>query len=244
MSMNFAHRGFSAAYPENTLLAYQKAVEAGCDGIEMDVRLSADREIVISHDGKMERMAGVKGHVRDYTLAALKQYNFAGDHTEAGFVPICTLAEYFDYIRTTNVVTNIEVKSDVGNFGELEEKCVTMIRDFGLQDKIIFSSFNHFSMVYCKKIAPEIQTGLLFGTKYSEEFADMGFAEYAKFCKADYLHPHYSGMSPEDVVEAQKKGIGVNVWTVNDEETMKAYLAADAHGIITNHPDMLKNLMK
>jgi len=244
VSMNFAHRGFSAEYPENTMLAYRKAVEAGAHGIEMDVRLSADREIVISHDGKMDRMAGIHGHVRDFTLAELKQFNFAGEHTEVGFEPIATLAEYLDYIRTTNVVTNIEVKSDVGNFGELETKCVKLIRDFHLEDAIIFSSFNHYSMVYCKEIAPEIQTGLLFGTKYSEEFADMGFAPYAKFCKADYLHPHYTGMTPEDVVQAQKAGIGVNVWTVNDEETMKAYLAVNAHGIITNHPDMLHNLMK
>ncbi len=244
MSMNFAHRGYSSAYPENTMLAYRKAVETGAQGIEMDVRFSKDGVIVISHDGNMERMAGKKGHVRDFDLAELKTFNFCGSHPEAGFTPIATLEEYFDYIRTTDVVTNIEIKSDVGNFAALEEACVAMIRAYKLEEKIIFSSFNHFSMVYCKRIAPEIKTGLLFGSEYSKEFEPLGFAGYAKFCHADYLHPHYSGMSPADVEAAQADGIGVNVWTVDDPEIMKAYLAVDAHGIITNHPEILHELLK
>ncbi len=244
MSMNFAHRGFSSAYPENTMLAYRKAVEAGAQGIEMDVRLSKDRQIVISHDGNMERMAGRAGHVRDFTVEELKKFNFCGSHPEAGFTPIATLEEYFDYIRTTDIVTNIEIKSDPGNFGDLEDACVAMIRAYKLEEKIIFSSFNHFSMVYCKRIAPEIRTGLLFGTEYNKAFESLGFAGYAKFCRADYLHPHYSGMSPADVEAAQAEGIGVNVWTVDDPEIMKAYLAVNTHGIITNHPDILTDLTK
>ncbi len=244
MSMNFAHRGFSAAFPENTMLAYAEAVKAGCQGIELDVRLSRDGEVVISHDGSMDRMAGRPGHVRDFTLAELRTFDFSGSHPEAGFTPIATLREYFAYIRATDVITNIEIKSDVANFGALEDACIAMIREFHLEERIIFSSFNHYSMVYCKREAPEIRTGLLYGREYGGEFANLAPAAYARLCLADYLHPHYDGMSPSDVLTAQLEGVGVNVWTVNDETLMKAYIAVGAHGIITNHPDVLHMLLK
>lgn len=244
MSMNFAHRGFSAAFPENTMPAFEEAVKAGCDGIELDARLSRDGKIVISHDGSLERMAGRPGHVRDYTLDELRAFNFCGSHPEAGFVPIATLEEYFSFIRTTDVVTNIEIKSDVGNFLALEDACIDLIRRFSLEEKIIFSSFNHDSMLYCKRRAPEIRTGLLFGTSWSTEFSSLSPAAYARLCHADYLHPHASGMSPRDVLTAQLEGIGVNVWTVNDEETMRAYIDVGTHGVISNHPDVLHKLLK
>ncbi len=243
MTMNFAHRGFSAQYPENTMLAFRKAVEAGCDGIEMDVRLSLDGAVVISHDSSLARMAGAEGHVRDYPLAELKRINFCGSHPECGFTPIATLEEYFDYIRNTDVVTNIEIKSNVGNFKAIEDKCIELIRAYQLEEKIIFSSFNHYSMVYCKSAAPEIKTGLLFGTTYSEEFAKLGVVGYAKLCDADYLHPSYNGMTPEDVAAVQTAGVGVNVWTVDDAEMMRQYLAVDAHGIISNRPDILRDVI-
>jgi len=240
MSKNFAHRGYSANYPENTLLAFQKAVEAGCHGIENDVRLTKDGVIVISHDGDLGRMGAGTGAVRDLTLEELKAINFAGHHTECGFVPICTLEEYFDFIRTTNVVTNIEIKSDADNFGKLEQDTIAMIERYQLQDKIIFSSFNHYSMALCKRINPEIKTGLLFGDKIDKSYASMTFADYARFCHADFLHPHYSGMTCADVIAAQRDGIGVNVWTVDDPDIMDSYIAVGCHGIISNKTDLLR----
>ncbi|MBE6930892.1 MAG: glycerophosphodiester phosphodiesterase [Ruminococcaceae bacterium] len=239
MSMNFAHRGYSAAYPENTLLAFQKAVEAGCHGIENDIRLSKDGVIVISHDGSLGRMGAGEGNVRDLTLAELKAINFAGHHTECGFVPICTLEEYFDYIRTTKVVTNIEIKSDYANFGKLEQDAIDMIVRYNLQDQIIFSSFNHFSMALCKHLNPEIKTGLLFGKELKKPDEAMSFADYARFCNADFLHPHHTGMTCADVIAAQRDGIGVNVWTVDDPDIMDSYIAVGCHGIISNKTELL-----
>ena len=82
-------------------------------------------------------------------------------------------------------------------------------------------------------------------TYYSiEQFVFLSPAAYARLCHVDYLHPHASGMSPRDVLTAQLEGIGVNVWTVNDEETMRAYIAVGTHGIISNHPDVLHKLLK
>ncbi len=243
MSLNFAHRGFSASYPENTMLAYQKAVEIGAQGIEMDVRFTRDRKVIISHDGKLERMAGKPGHVRDYDLSELRTFNFCGMHPEAGFTPIVTFEEYLDYIRTTDIITNVEIKSNADNFLAIEDACVDLIRRFHLEERIIFSSFNHDSMIYCKRIAPEIRTGLLFYGEFSREFAHLSFADYAKLCCADYLHPHHTSMTPEDVAQAQEDGIGVNVWTVDDPDIMRRYIAVGTHGIITNHPEILHGIL-
>lgn len=78
MTLNFAHRGFSGQFPENTMLAFEKAVEAGADGIELDVQFSKDGELVIMHDETLNRTAGVDGFVKDYTLEQLKAMDVSG----------------------------------------------------------------------------------------------------------------------------------------------------------------------
>ena len=78
MTLNFAHRGFSGQYPENTMLAFEKAVEAGADGIELDVQFSKDGKLVIMHDESLLRTAGIDGFVKDYTLEQLKAMDFSG----------------------------------------------------------------------------------------------------------------------------------------------------------------------
>ena len=132
MVLNFAHRGFSEKYPENTLLAFQKSVEAGCDGIELDVQLSRDGEIVIFHDEEVERVTGQKGFVWDYTVKELKQMDasFFWKKTEeekmnkgpdkareqnrgisGERLEIPTLREYFETIYPSGIITNIELKT-------------------------------------------------------------------------------------------------------------------------------------
>lgn len=69
MSLNFAHRGWSGLYPENTLLAFQKAIELGVDGFEMDVQLSRDGEVVVFHDETLDRVTGYHGYLRDLTVS-------------------------------------------------------------------------------------------------------------------------------------------------------------------------------
>ena len=79
----FAHRGFSGRYPQNTMLAFQKALESGCDGIELDVQLTKDGEVVIIHDEYLDDLTDFTGNVRDYTLGELKSCNAGGKWQEA-----------------------------------------------------------------------------------------------------------------------------------------------------------------
>ena len=144
MVKNFAHRGFSGKYPENTMLAFEKAVEAGADGIELDVQLTKDGEIVIIHDETIDRTTDGKGFVADYTYEELKKFDASYIYTgKMGFNKIPALREYFEFVKDKNIVTNIELKTGINEYFGIEEKVWGLIKEYNLAEKIIISSFNH-----------------------------------------------------------------------------------------------------
>ncbi|RDY20340.1 glycerophosphodiester phosphodiesterase family protein, partial [Criibacterium bergeronii] len=159
--LNIAHRGFKSKYPENTMLAFKKAVEENADGIEFDVHLSKDDEIVIIHDERLDRTTNAKGRVMDYTLAELKKVNAGALYDNIDFEAIPTLREYFEYIKDKDIITNVELKTGVYWYKGIEQKVYDMIKEFDLKDKIIISSFNHKSVLAMKKIDEKIKCGLL-----------------------------------------------------------------------------------
>lgn len=238
MTKNIAHRGFCNIYPENTMLAFQKAVEAGCDGIEMDVHLTRDGEIVIIHDETLERTTNGTGMVKDYTLEQLCRFDahgkFPGQH---GFNPIPTLREYFDYIQDKDVFTNIELKNGIYVYPGLEEKCIAMIQEYGLTEKVMFSSFNHFSMIKCKQICPDIKTAFLISCWM------VGAGAYAKANGADFINPRFQFLTDENLQELNDHGIGAQVWTVNEEQDIRDLVRRNVYAIITNQPDVMKRIL-
>ena len=153
MTLNFAHRGFSGQFPENTMLAFEKAVEAGADGIELDVQFSKDGELVIMHDETLNRTAGVDGFVKDYTLEQLKAMDVSGKWGDRyGSMEIPTLREYFEHFKDLPVITNIELKTGIFPYPGIEERTLEMIREYELENKIIISSFNHYSCLKMKEL--------------------------------------------------------------------------------------------
>ena len=149
----FAHRGFSGKYPENTMLAFKKAAEVGCYGIELDVQLTKDDEIVIMHDETIDRTTSGTGYIRDYMYRELCLVDCYGKFEgEYEFQRIPTLREYLTWVKDTGLVTNIELKNSVYYYEHLEEKVIDMVREFGMEDRVIFSSFNLVSINKCKKV--------------------------------------------------------------------------------------------
>ena len=130
----FAHRGFSGYYPENTMLAFQKvAEETVADGIELDIQLTKDGEIVIMHDEMLDRTTNGSGWLKDHTLEELKMLS-VGVNVK-GFFPrqtIPTLREYFTWLKTTKLITNIELKTSYFEYEGIEEKLIAMVKEFGL----------------------------------------------------------------------------------------------------------------
>ena len=123
----FAHRGFSGKYPENTMLAFKKAEEVGCYGIELDVQLTKDDEIVIMHDETIDRTTSGTGNIRDYTYQELCLVDCYGKFEgKYDFQRIPTLREYLTWVKDTGLVTNIELKNSVYYYEHLEERMDNM----------------------------------------------------------------------------------------------------------------------
>lgn len=231
----YAHRGYSGKYPENTMLAFRKAIEVGADGVEMDVQLTKDGEVVVIHDETLDRTTTGTGYVKDYTLAELKTFNAAklfGD--KYGFQEIPTFEEFCAWLAETDTVANVELKTSIIYYPGLEQKCVDIIRKYHVESKIFFSSFNHLSVVKTKELAPEIPVGALV------EIEGLMYAGYyAKQFGFQYYHPDFCLLSEEAVKECKEHGIGINVWTVNDLDSFEKLVEWDVDGVITNYPMVL-----
>lgn len=239
MAKIFAHRGFSGKYPENTMLAFEKACEAGADGIELDVQLTKDGEIVIIHDESVLRTTGVEGSVSDFTLEEIKKldasYRYRG---QMGFNPIPTLREYFELVKDKDIVTNIELKTGILEYPGIEQKVWDMIREYHLQEKVIISSFNHFSIMRMKELAPLLVYGLLNETW----LIDAG--RYVHSLGIPCYHPIYNNLTDEVVKELKQYGLQINTFTVNTREAMLDMEKKGIDTIITNYPDLAVEVLR
>lgn len=238
MSLNFGHRGFSGKYPENTMLSFEKCVEAGADGIELDVHLTKDGHVVIIHDELLDRTTDHQGLVMDYTLSELKTMDASAGFSHVyGKNEIPTLDEYLDYIRDKKIITNIELKTGIITYPGIEKKTLERIDRYHLRDRIIISSFNHYSVLRMKELAPDMKYGLL------EESRIVGMADYAARLGVDYLHPLFYTIDGPYLQEAAHNGLGINAWTVNSEDDIRKMVKIGIHGIIGNNPDICRRIL-
>lgn len=236
--INFAHRGASATCPENTMAAFEKALELGATGIETDVQMTKDGKLVLIHDESVKRTTGAEGLVKDYTyeeLSRLDAGSWFGEPFRGERLPL--LDELLELTSGSKTTVNIELKNGVIPYAGLEQQVIETIRRFNMSDRVVISSFNHYSLAVCKQIDADIRTGLL----YMEGLYNPW--EYAKTVQADALHAYRLAVRQEWVAEARKQGIVYHPFTVNNPEEMKTLIAAGVAGIITDHPDVLAGLL-
>lgn len=226
------HRGVPGAAPENTIDSFRLAMAMGAHGIELDVHLSRDGELVVIHDELVDRTTDGAGPVGSFTLAELKRLNaaarFAGGYRHQG---IPTLEEVVDAVGPDALI-NIEVKSGVILYPGIERKLAEFIDARALAGRVIVSSFNHYSLVEFKRYVPSVDVGLL----YTAALVDPWL--YAQRVGAQALHPLHYSVTSELVSVSHEYGIRVNPWTPNSEEHIRRVVAAGADTIITNHPDL------
>ncbi|WP_299445888.1 glycerophosphodiester phosphodiesterase [uncultured Phascolarctobacterium sp.] len=235
---NFAHRGFSGKYPENTMLAFKKAVEAGADGIELDVQLTKDGEVVIIHDEKVDRTTNGAGNVRDFTLAELRKLDASYIYTGKMDVnPVPTFEEYCEWVKDLPIVTNIELKTGVYPYPGIEAKVWKILQKYNLQDKVIISSFNHYSILQMRKLAPQLQYGLL-----TESWL-VNPGAYVESVGVECYHPYYGSLTEETVAEVKGHNIAINTYTVNDVDAVKRLNTLGIDIVIGNFPDMVKKVL-
>lgn len=239
MTKNYAHRGFSSKFPENTMLAFEKAIEAGAHGIELDVHFTKDKEVVIIHDETIDRTTDSQGLVVDYTYKELSKFNafgaFAG---EFEFQRIPTLREYFELIaRVEGFMTNIELKTGIDEYAGIEKAVLDLIDEFSLRNRVIVSSFNHFSVLRFKEIAPDVKCGFL------EESRIINFGEYAAKHNVEFVHPMHWNLTDDVIDEIKSSNIGINTWTVNEKDHMRTLIKKGVDAIISNFPDRVKEVL-
>lgn len=233
----YAHRGYSGLYPENTMLAFEKAAEAGADGIELDVHLTRDNEVVVIHDEKIDRTTDGTGYVCDYSLKELQKFD--ASHAWGGTHPfqhIPTFEEYCEWVAEKPVYTNIELKTGLVFYKGIEQKTIDILSRYGLIGKVMFSSFNHLSLLTAKKIAPEIPVGALVGEK--------GIVNAGSYCKQygfEYYHPSYKALSPKAVEEIHGAGIKINAWTINGMQELQMLHDLGCEGEIGNFPEICRH---
>jgi len=240
-TLNIAHRGASSAAPPNTLAAFEKAAELGADGIEFDVHLSADGVPVVIHDFTVDDTTDGRGRVADLTLAQLEQLD-AGSSFDPAFAGerIPTLTQVLETCGN-RLLLNIELKDLSLRDSGLERAVIAQVERHGLNDRVILSSFNPFSLRRAKKIAPHIPVGLLYAPNLS---LPLRRAWLAPLFPHEARHPEHSMVDARYMAWAHRRGYRVNTWTVDDPDEMRRLIALGVDSIITNLPDVLCMVQK
>lgn len=226
--LKIAHRGYSARYPENTLLAFEKAVAAGADMIELDVHLSQDGRLVVIHDEKIDRTSNGTGAVADLSLAELKRYNYNNRMAEPGFVGIPTLDEVIGWAGN-RVMLNIEIKNGPVRNEGIEKKLADLLQETRFTDRVIVSSFDHYALAKMKRIAGSVRTGMLYDSVW------IRFADEVRALGVFSVHPGADAVKAGQLRWAKSRGIQVYPWVVKDRETLKAFRASGyVDGVMVN----------
>lgn len=200
----WAHRGCSQMYPENTLLAFGKAAEIkGLTGIELDIQLTSDGQLVVIHDERVDRTTEGIGFVRDFTLTELKRLHIYADINPSQEVP--TMEEVLDLLEPSckeGLKINIELKTSVYSYPGIEEKIVELIHNRGLQENIVYSSFYTLSLEKIRQLDAQAEIGIL-DRKASECLFKL------KGCGANALHPFWKGI---DLPKERIQEYSVRAW--------------------------------
>lgn len=236
MTLIFAHRGYSASFAENTMSAFLGAEKAGADGLELDVQLTKDGEIVVIHDEKVDRTTSGNGFVKDFTYKEIRKLN--ANKKGLKKEPVPSLIEVLEWLKTNKLVCNIELKNSIIPYEGMEEKVIQLVRQYKLTDRIIISSFNHYSIVYSHRLAPEIEIAPLF-----LEGIYMPWV-YSQSIQAKGFHPKHTAVPDEIIKSSMENEIAVRPFTVNKEADMHRLFKIECSAFITDDPVKAMRLRK
>ncbi|WP_162878697.1 glycerophosphodiester phosphodiesterase [Peribacillus butanolivorans] len=235
----FAHRGSKGTHPENTMAAFKEAARIGAEGIEFDVHLSSDGEMIVIHDETLDRTTSLLGYVKDCSAQKLKTAD-AGSKFSEEFQgePIPFLKEIFDWAIDNTMLMNIEIKTDKLPYEGIEQKIVDLIRQYRLENRVILSSFNHQSIEKVKKLAPEIERALLF------EGLPENIEEILSAKKEAGFHPDRNSLTETINHYAKKLGYKVRPWVANNKSDIIRLAEMDVDVIMTDFPEKAIKILK
>ena len=241
-TLNIGHRGASAAAPPNTMAAFRWAVEMGADWVELDVHLSADGVPVVIHDFSLDSTTDGSGRVAELPLAQLLELD-AGSRFDPRYAGerIPTLEEVFAGVGQ-QLLINVEMKVMGRSDRGMGEAVAQLVRRFGLENRVIVSSFNPFALRSLNRAAPDLPIGLLYSPLPYSWLARL-LAWMMRDLNFQAVHPHWSLAKRSAIQRAHARGRRVITWTVDDADRMRELVAWGVDGIITNHPDRLRDVL-
>ena len=236
MTKIYAHRGAMGTHPENTMLAFKEAVDAGVDGLEVDVHMTTDGHLVVIHDEYVEEKTDGCGMIRDMTLAEVrdlsagvryKDFEAYEERWDKETVP--TLEEVLNLADHHDIELNIELKTNKVLYEGIEEKVDAMVSTYAIEHKVIYSSFHLPTLIRMKTINPNARTAWL-----SKKVPGIIY-DYINTLKLDALHLSYKAVmkKEERINHIEDK---VRVWTVNDSESAKHFFGLGVEAIMTDFP--------
>lgn len=261
-----AHRGARSLAPENTIAAARKAYELNADMWELDVCMTRDGELILLHDDTLERTSNAADvfpqrrpwRAADFTLDEIRQLDFgswfnltdpfgqiaAGNISQSELdsyigEPAPTLREALLFTKENQWKVNVEIKNLVGTEGHrlIVERVVSLIRELGMEEDVLISSFNHDYLLQVRQLAPDIRIGALVEHGVPDPIslvARLGAQAY---------NPKFGEVTPEEIRRLREAGIDVYVYTVNDPGDMEFLVNARVSGIFTDFPQTLREIL-
>ncbi|WP_295067418.1 glycerophosphodiester phosphodiesterase family protein [Ruminococcus sp.] len=225
-----AHRGFSHVAPENTLPAFQAAIDSGADYIELDVQLTADDQLVVFHDELLDRTTNGHGMLKNFTYEQIQQLSagsWFGKDGEFDDVKIPLFTEVLDLVGN-DIMLNIEIKRS-GEPKKTAERVVELVKEYGIANSCYITSFSYDALKKVKQLDPKIKTGYI---------ANLSTAtSYSRLPYIDAVSMNYLFVNQSVVNSAHHNGKRIFVWTVDRQSEVQRMMALGVDNIITNRPD-------
>jgi len=234
-----AHRGFSGAAPENTIAAVRAAIAIKADMVEIDVTLTSDGHIVVIHDETLDRTTNGSGEIFQFTLAELRELD-AGSWFDPGFAgePIPTLDDVLDEVEG-RILLNVEIKSEAVDRGVVEKVAAT-IREHGMIDEVVISSFSPTALRQMRSEAPEIRTAVLYNKKFHQ---GRDVVDIVTDLGAGVFNIKRQRLTRKMRRRCIENNIPIGIYTVNDPRRMRRLVEKGIDAIFTDHPDRLIDVL-
>ncbi|MGC9144660.1 MAG: glycerophosphodiester phosphodiesterase [Nitrososphaeria archaeon] len=235
----FGHRGARGLAPENTLPAFDLALQYGMDGVELDVHESADGEIIVMHDELVDRTTNGNGYIKEMTLEQIKSLD-AGVKFSSKYAgtKVPTLSEVFDRYRE-KLLYKVEIKHSYEYYPNIEEKVLETVDRFNLKKNVQIISFDFDSLKKVREIDNKIEIGLII------EGRPRWFIDIAKKLEATWIQAfHGLVYSKNDVTELHKDGIKLGLWTINEVKDIIRFCEMGVDDLTGDYPDRLSKECK
>jgi glycerophosphoryl diester phosphodiesterase len=240
-----AHRGGSLLWPENSLLAFRNALALGADFIEFDVHLSRDGEVMVIHDATLDRTTTGAGPVRDRSVAELKVLRLKDRSGAVTAETVPTLDEVVEVAAQAKRRMLLEIKVDAAKtrYPGIEEKVLAILDRHAMTASTVVMAFEAPTWRRVRELRPEVATCALYSARTLGQSSLATELETLRAAGVRFIGVEHTVVDAGAVAQAQRAGIGLGAWTVNNPADMKRMIGAGATILITDQPDMAKTLL-